>query len=236
MRWTWFYSLASPPGIYRFADRCLPWAVVAWAVLLAVGLYWSLFVAPPDYQQGDAYRIIFIHVPSAWMSLFVWTTMAVAAVIGMVWKFKLAMVFITAAAPIGALLTFLTLATGSIWGKPMWGAWWVWDARLTSELVLLFLYLGVITLVHSIDQRAVREPSVYILVLVGAVNIPIIHYSVEWWASLHQPASILKFSAPSIHPDMLKPLLLMAVAFKLFFFITVLLGMQIQLLKHKWIN
>ena len=221
----------SPPGFYFAAERLLPWLFGVWVLLFGGGMVWGLFVAPPDYQQGDAYRIIFAHVPAAWMSLFIYTTMAVAAALGLIWKFKVAEIYIAAAAPVGAWMTALTLATGSIWGKPMWGAWWVWDARLTSELILLFLYAGVIALRAGVDDAAARRQLVYIVCVVGFVNVPIIHYSVEWWATLHQPASILKFGAPSIAAEMLAPLLVMAAAFKAFFLTAVLLGMQNELLR-----
>lgn len=228
----WLYKLSSPPGFYKFAQAMQPWFFWLWLFFFAVGAAWSLAVAPPDYQQGDAYRIIFIHVPAAWMSLLVYTLMAGVAGVGLVWKFKLAGVFTAAAAPLGALFTFLTLATGSIWGKPMWGTWWVWDARLTSELLLLFLYLGFIALQQTITDRRAREQSGAILLLVGFANVPIIHFSVEWWNTLHQPATIMKLGAPSIDAAMLYPLLWMAVCFKLFFGAAVLLAMQNELLRR----
>lgn len=230
--WMWLHRLASPPTFYRFAEAVLPFGVGLWLLTLLGGLWSGLVSAPPDYQQGDAYRIIFVHVPAAWMSLFVYTMMAVAAALYLVWKMKLAAVFITAAAPLGAAFTVLTLLTGSVWGKPMWGTWWEWDARLTSELILLFLYIGFIALQNAAAERRGMEQAGAILLVVGFVNVPIIHYSVEWWATLHQPASILKFSAPSIHPQMLKPLLLMALSFKLFFATAVLLAMQNTLLRR----
>ena len=176
----------------------------------------------PDYQQGESYRIIYIHVPSAWMSLFVYVVMASAGTVGLVWRVKLAEVVASASAPLGAWFTFLALATGSLWGKPMWGTYWVWDARLTSELILLFLYLGVIALNAAIEDPRVASRAAAVLALVGLVNIPIIHYSVEWWSTLHQGPTVTKLDAPSIHMSMLMPLLVMALAFKLYY-VTVLL-------------
>ena len=222
MMFYYLHKLSSPAGFYRIADKILP--ICAWlsAVAFAVGLVWGLFVAPPDYQQGDAYRIIFVHVPAAWMSLLVYTIMAGLAAGGVIWRFKLSEVLTAAAAPIGASFTFLALASGSIWGKPMWGAWWVWDARLTSELILLFLYLGFIALQSSSDDKRTAWSAGAVLLLVGFVNIPVIHFSVEWWNTLHQPATLSKFGAPSMPAEMLWPLLIMMLAF-LFFFLTVLL-------------
>lgn len=227
------YKYASPKNFYPFAGRLIPWLGALAALLLAVGLYWGLFVAPADYQQGESYRIIFIHVPSAWMSMFVYVVMAAAGALALTWKTKLAEVLASACAPIGASFTLVTLVTGSIWGKPMWGTWWVWDARLTSELILLFLYIGFMALEASIEEprRAARAAAV--LALVGVVNIPIIHFSVEWWNTLHQPASVSKLGAPSIHPSMLVPLLIMVVGFKLYFATVVLMRMRYAILERE---
>jgi heme exporter protein C len=175
--WTWFHRLGSPPYFYRLAGLLLPWFAVLCAALLVAGLYGGLVLAPADYQQGESYRIIFIHVPSAWMSLFVYMVMAVSAAIGFVWRMKLAEVIAISSAPIGASFTFLALITGSLWGKPMWGAYWVWDARLTSELLLLFLYLGVIALYGAIEDKRVAARAAAIVAMVGVVNIPIIRSS-----------------------------------------------------------
>ena len=233
---------ASPVIFYPLAGRLLPWFAVITAGLMVVGLYWGLIVAPTDYQQGESYRIIYIHVPSAWMSMFVYLVMAGAGGIALVWKTKLSEILATACAPIGASFTLIALVTGSLWGKPMWGTYWVWDARLTSELILLFLYIGFMALQASIDdpRRAARAAAV--LALVGVVNIPIIHFSVEWWNTLHQPASIgdiSKVGKPSIHPSMLVPLLIMALAFKMFFLTVVLMRMRSEILireRHKeWV-
>jgi heme exporter protein C len=203
----WFHSLASPPHFFRFAAALEPWLVWPAWLLLAGGLYAGLFIAPADYQQGDAFRIIYVHVPSAWLSMAGYAAIAVASAVGLIWRIKLAHWVAHAAAPIGASFTFLALATGSIWGKPMWGAWWVWDARLTSELVLLFLFLGYIALAHAFDDPRKGDRAAAVLAVVGVVNLPIIKFSVDWWSTLHQPATIAKFGKPSISWDMLWPLL-----------------------------
>jgi heme exporter protein C len=235
-----FHRLASPKHFYRIAGRWIPWLGSACALFMAVGLYWGLVVAPTDYQQGDSYRIIFIHVPAAWMSLFIYVVMASASAIGLIWRIKLAEVIAIASAPIGASFTFLALVTGSLWGKPMWGTWWVWDARLTSELLLLFLYLGVIALYNAVDDKRTAARAAGMLALVGVVNIPIIHYSVEWWNTLHQGPTVTKLDAPSIALSMLIPLLLMAVAFKLYYAVLVLLRARCEVLERernsKWVE
>lgn len=231
--WHWLHQLASPPTFNRFADKVIPWGLSLWLLTFVIGLVWSLWIAPTDYQQGEAYRIIFVHVPAAWLSLFVYTSMTIIGTIGLIWHFKLSDIYIRCAAPLGALFTFLTLITGSVWGKPMWGTWWAWDARLTSELILLFIYIGFIALQSSFTDQQTRRQVNAIVLLIGFVNIPIIHFSVEWWTSLHQPASILKFGAPSVHPDMLKPLLLMAFSYTLFFSLMVIMAMQNKLTLEK---
>jgi len=231
---------ASPVIFYGFSGKLIPWLGALTALLLGAGLYLGLFVAPADYQQGESYRIMFVHVPSAWMSMFIYVVMAVSGAIGLVWKTKLSEILASACAPVGASFTLIALVTGALWGKPMWGAYWVWDARLTSELILLFLYIGFMALEASIDdpRRAARAAAV--LALVGVVNIPIIHFSVEWWNTLHQPASVTKVGAPSIHPSMLAPLLLMAIGFKVYFVTIVLMRMRSTILlreKHtRWVN
>jgi heme exporter protein C len=225
--------MASPPHFYTLTERMMPWLVVIFLLLLLPGLYGGLYLAPPDYQQGDSYRIIYIHVPSAWMSLFIYVVMAAAGVIGWVWRIKLAEVVLISSAPIGASFTFLALVTGSLWGKPMWGTWWVWDARLTSELILLFLYLGVIGLYGAIDDKRMASKAVAILALVGVVNIPIIHYSVEWWNTLHQGPTVTKLDKPSIHKSMLIPLLQMALAFNVYYVIAMILGARVELLQRE---
>jgi heme exporter protein C len=213
----WFHQLGSPPVFDRFAAR---WAPVGFGLALltmALGLYGALFVVPPDYQQGDSFRILYIHVPSAWMSLFVYALMALYAAIALVWRIKLCEILAMACAPIGALFTAVTLATGSIWGKPMWGTWWDWDPRLTSELVLLFLYLGVIGLYAAIEDRRAAARAAGFLAIVGVVLLPVIRYSVEWWNSLHQGATIKLFGESSMDASMTWPLWVMVLATKFWF-------------------
>lgn len=240
MSWTWFHRLASPPYIYRLARRLTPWFGWISGLLIATGLYGGLILAPPDYQQGDGFRIIYVHAPSAWMSLMVYTTMAVAAAIGLIWRIKVAHAVAASCAPIGASFTFAALATGSLWGAPMWGTWWQWDPRLTSELILLFLYLGYMGLRGSIEdtQRADRASAV--LAVVGIVNVPIIHYSVTWWNSLHQAPSVMRFGRPAMPPAMLVPLLIMLLAFTLFFVAVLLVRLRGEILNREraasWIH
>jgi heme exporter protein C len=235
-----FHKMASPPWFYRISGRLVPWFGAACALLMLYGLYGGLVLAPADYQQGDSFRIIYIHVPAAWMSLFIYVVMAVAGIIGLVWRMKMAEVVLISSAPIGAAFTFLALVTGSLWGKPMWGTWWVWDGRLTSELILLFLYLGVIALHNAIEDRQTAARAVAILAIVGVVNVPIIHYSVEWWSTLHQGPTVTKLDRPSIHIDMLIPLLVMAVAFKLYYVTALLIRSRVELLERernsKWVR
>jgi heme exporter protein C len=237
-----FHKYASPKVFYAFAGRLIPWCAGGTAVLLAAGLWQGLFVAPPDYQQGESVRIMFVHVPAAWMSMFVYMVLAVSAAIGLIWNMRLAEMAATAAAPIGASFTFLALVTGSLWGKPMWGTWWAWDARLTSELILLFLYLGFMSLQAAIDDPRRSARAGALLALVGVVNVPVIHFSVQWWNTLHQPASIssiAKVGAPAIHPSLLVPLLIMAVAFTLFFVTVLLMRLRAEILHRerytKWV-
>jgi heme exporter protein C len=211
----------------------MPWLTFIFTLLVISGLYGGLYLAPADYQQGDSYRIIYIHVPAAWMSLFIYVVMAITGAIGLIWRIKLAEVVMISSASVGAGFTFIALVTGSLWGKPMWGTWWVWDARLTSELILLFLYLGVIGLYGAIDDKRSASRAVAILALVGVVNIPIIHYSVEWWSTLHQPATVTKFDKPSIHVSMLIPLLLMALAFKVYYLIAMILRARVEILQRE---
>jgi len=209
-------------------------------ILFAYGLYAGLLLAPPDYQQGDAFRIIYVHVPAAFMSLFIYTWMATCALISLIWRIKLTDVMIQVSAPLGAWMTFLALFTGAVWGKPMWGTWWIWDARLTSELILLFLYLGVIALRQAIIDRRVADRAVAILVLVGFINIPIIHYSVYWWNTLHQGATIAQFALPSIVGSMLYPLLAMIAAFYCYCMMLLLIRVRTELLlrerKTSWVQ
>ncbi|MFY2765125.1 heme ABC transporter permease CcmC [Arenimonas sp. MALMAid1274] len=213
----WFHQLGSPPVFDRFAARWAPVGFGLAALTMAVGLYGALWVVPADYQQGDSFRILYIHVPSAWMSLFVYALMAFYAAIALVWRIKLCEVLAMACAPIGALFTAVTLATGSIWGKPMWGTWWDWDPRLTSELVLLFLYLGVIGLNAAIEDRRAAARAAGFLAIVGVVLLPVIRYSVEWWNSLHQGATIRLFGESTMDSSMTWPLWVMVLATKFWF-------------------
>ena len=238
--YTWITQFASPKNFYFLAIRFTSWFGWLAVILFILGLYGSLLYAPPDYQQGESFRIIYVHVPSAWMSMFIYVVMAASGAAGLIWKTKVSDAVARSCAPLGASFTFLALATGSLWGKPMWGAWWVWDARLTSELILLFLYLGYIALHSAIDDRRMAARAGAVLSLVGIVNIPIIHYSVVWWNTLHQGATISKLDAPSIHIDMLIPLLIMIAAFMFYFSAMVLIRARSEILNQernsKWVE
>ncbi len=205
---------ANPRRFQAVVRWLLPVSAVAALLFLAAGLYAAFFASPADYQQGETVRIMYIHVPAAWMALFVYVTMAAAAFIGLVWKHVVAELYAKSIAPVGAAFTFICLATGSLWGKPMWGAWWVWDARLTSVLVLFFLFVGYMALVDAFDDEQKGINAGACLLLIGLVNIPIIKFSVDWWNTLHQPASIIRMDGPAIDKSMLLPLLLMAAGFK----------------------
>lgn len=227
------HRFANPARFQRLSAAILPWTAGATVILLIVGLYVALIGSPRDYQQGDTVRIMYIHVPAAWMSLFVYVNMAIAAACGLVWKHPLADLFAKAAAPVGAGFTFICLVTGSLWGAPMWGTWWVWDARLTSVLILFFLYLGYMALVNAFDdpQRGTRAGNV--LLLVGIVNVPIIKFSVDWWNTLHQPASVIRMGGPTIDGSMLVPLLVMALGFTAYFITVVLLRLRAEIVQRK---
>lgn len=227
----WFHRFGSPPWLYGFAGLLMPWLAVACGGLLAWGMVHGLFIAPPDYQQGDSYRIMFVHVPSAWMSLFIFVVMAVSGLVGLVWRMKVAEAVVVASAPIGAMFTAVTLITGSLWGKPMWGVWWAWDARLTSELILLFLYLGIIGLAQLGEDARAGARAASLMAVVGVVMVPIIHFSVKWWNTLHQGDTVRIFGESQIHPSMLTPLLVMAVATKLFYAFNVLQRLRVILLQ-----
>jgi len=212
-----YHRLGSPREFYRIAGYWIPFFGICSFVLFIIGSYLGLVVAPADYQQGDSFRIIYVHVPAAWMSLFVYIVMASAGAIGIIWRIKMAFIVMISSASIGATFTFLALATGSLWGKPTWGTWWEWEARLTSELVLLFLYLGVLVLYNAFSDRKTAEKAAAILCIIGVINIPIIYYSVEWWNSLHQGATVLREGGPAMPASMLTPLLILAWAYKLFY-------------------
>lgn len=231
--WQFLHKLASPRYFYNMTGKWIPWLGGLTVITLLAGLYYGLVKAPPDYQQGESYRIMFIHVPAAWMSMFIYVLMAFWSGINLIWNIKLADVMTVSSATLGASFTFLALMTGSLWGKPMWGAWWVWDARLTSELILLFLYLGYIALVAAIEDRRTAAQAGGVLILVGVVNIPIIHYSVEWWNTLHQGPTVTKLDKPSIHLSMLIPLLIMAMSFKLYYLTVVLMRARAEVLDRE---
>ena len=224
---------ANPTRFLRLADIIQPWAVAITLLALSAGFILALAVSPPDYQQGEAVRIMYVHVPSAWMAMFVYANMAMAAAVGLVWKHPLADLFSKAAAPIGAGFTAVCLITGSLWGAPMWGTWWVWDARLTSVLILFFLYLGYMALVNAFDDANRGTAAGNVLLLVGAVNIPIIKFSVDWWNTLHQPASVSRLGAPTVDGTMLAPLLTMVVGFTCYFIALVLLRLRSEILERK---
>ena len=202
--WKALHQLARPERLYQFSGRLVPWFAIAGLAALLLGWVWGFGFAPADYQQGDSFRIMYIHVPAAMWSMGIYASMAIAAFIGLVWQMKMADLISAAMAPVGAVFTFIALVTGSAWGKPMWGTWWIWDARLTSELVLLFLYMGVIALYHAFDDRRTAGRAAGILILVGVVNLPIIHFSVQWWNTLHQGSSGILQQA--IAPVMRTPL------------------------------
>jgi heme exporter protein C len=215
--WLWFHKLASPPYAYRLAGLMRPWLLWPALALLVAGAYGGLFVVPPDYQQKDAARIMYVHVPAASLSLMVYSIMAVASAVGLIWRMKIAHAVAASCAPLGAVFSALALSTGAIWGKPMWGTWWAWDPRVTTELIQLFLYLGYMALRSSFDDTARADRAAAVLAIVGVVNVPIVHYSVTWWNSLHQGPTILKLGKPSIDASMAWPLYLMLLAYVLYF-------------------
>jgi heme exporter protein C len=226
-------SLANPTRFLSLVDAVVPWLTALVLILLGLGLYLALFVAPPDYQQGETVRIMFVHVPAAWLAMFGYMLIAVAALGTLIWRHPLADVAAKTAAPIGATFCFIALVTGSLWGKPMWGTYWVWDARLTSMLVLFLLYLGLIALWQAIEEPGRAGRATAILALVGVINVPIIKFSVDWWNTLHQPASIVRPGGPTIDPSMLIPLLVMAVAFTLLFVLLHLIAMRAEIYRRR---
>jgi heme exporter protein C len=231
--WKWLHPFAKTERTYQLCGALLPWFAVSAAVVMSVAMVWGLAFAPADYQQGDSFRIIYIHVPSAILSMGTYSAMAIAAFVGLVWQVRTAFMAMTALAPVGAVITFIALLTGAAWGKPMWGAWWVWDARLTSELILLFLYLGVISLYKSFEDKDQAGKAAGVMALVGVINLPIIHYSVEWWNTLHQGATISKFAKPSIAAEMLWPLLLSILGLALIIATVTLMRMQNEILRRE---
>ena len=228
----WIHIFGSPPFVYRLSKVLSPWVGTASLILFAVGLFGGLVMAPPDYEQGEVYRILFSHVPSAWMSMFVYVVMAISSAVFIIWRMKLADVVAESSAVIGASFTFLALVTGSIWGRPTWGTWWEWDARRTLELILLFQYLGYMALRAAIEHQQSAARAASILAIVGVVNIPVIHFSVEWWNSLHQPATISRLDGPTMHKSRLIPLLIMVAAFQLYYFHHLLVKMRAGMLQR----
>src|SRR5207245_2399643 len=222
-------DLANPSRFLALVGRLLPWLAAATLLAFAFGLV-QVAGAPDDYQQGATAKIMYIHVPSAWLSMFIWGTMSIAALGTLVWRHPLADVAAKAAAPIGAALTLQCLITGSLWGRPMWGTYWVWDGRLTSVLVLFLMYLGVLALWRTIEEPARAARAVAVLTLVGAINLPIIKFSVDWWSTLHQPSSVLRLGGPAMHPSILVPLLVMALAFLLLFLTLHLAAMRNEIM------
>ncbi|KAB2705755.1 heme ABC transporter permease [Ochrobactrum sp. MH181795] len=230
---TSWLDLANPTRFLAFSGKVLPWLAVLSVLFLAAGLYMVFFLSPEDYQQGMTVRIMYIHVPFAWLSMMCYSIMAVSALGTLVWRHPLADVSIRAAAPLGAVFTALALATGSLWGKPMWGTWWVWDARLTSVFVLFLMYLGIIALSRAMDDPAKSAKPVAVLTLVGFINIPIIKFSVDWWNTLHQPASVFRMDGPTIDASMLRPLFVMAIGFSLLFFTLHMMAMRNEIWRRR---
>lgn len=226
-------KLANPKRFQILSDRVYPWLNLGAVLFIIVGLYFSFFNSPPDYLQGETVRIMYIHVPSAWLSLMIYSTMAICSFVSLVWRHSLADIISRSCAPIGVTFTLVTLITGSIWGKPTWGTWWVWDARLTSELILLFIYIGHIVVSNAFDDFRKGDKNAAILTLLGVINIPIIKWSVDWWNTLHQPASLTKFGAPSIDSMMLIPLLLMAFGLTFLFFSILLIRIKGEIYVRK---
>ncbi|MDP8033525.1 heme ABC transporter permease [Pasteurella atlantica] len=231
--WKWLHPYAKSETQYYLCGKFIPLFAVLSIALLGVGIVWGLAFAPADYQQGNSFRIMYIHVPSAIWSMAVYGSMAIAAVVALVWQIKQAHIAMIAMAPIGATFTFIALVTGAIWGKPMWGTWWVWDARLTAELILFFLYIGVIALYSAFQNERVGAKAAGILSIVGVINLPIIHFSVEWWNTLHQGASITKFEKPSIATPMLIPLILCIFGFMMLYIWFTLVRYRVELVRSE---
>ncbi|MFT7287502.1 MAG: heme exporter protein C [Halieaceae bacterium] len=231
--WSFFHKLGSPPWLFVISGHILRWLLPVAVLGLAVGLTWGLLYTAPDFRQGNSYRIIYIHVPAAVVALAGYYVMAIAGAVSLIWKMKMADIAMLAVAPVGAALSFIALVTGSIWGKPTWGTWWVWDARITSMLILLFLYLGVMALYEAYDNKAAAARACAVLSLVGTVNIPIIYKSVDWWYSLHQPASIKFTGESTIDPSMLYPLLLCILSVYALFSCALLANMRVGILQRE---
>ncbi len=232
--WKWFHKLGAPRSFYDISGRLLPWFWTIAALLLTTGVVWALAYVPEDYQQGNSVRIMYIHVPAAILSQSGYAMMAFAGAVFLIWRIKLADVALQCAAPIGASITFLALVTGSIWGKPTWGTWWVWDARLTSTLVLLFLYIGVMALRAAMENRESAGRATALLALVGVVNLPIIKYSVDWWFTLHQGSSFSLTEKPAMPPEMWLPLLVMVLGFYFFFFSLWMMRIRVEIINREF--
>jgi heme exporter protein C len=226
-------DLANPTRFLNFAERVMPWLTAATVFAFAIGLEQALFVAPDDYQQGATVKIMFLHVPSAWLGMFCWGLMSLASLGTLVWRHPLADVAAKAAAPIGAAFTFLCLVTGSLWGRPMWGTYWVWDARLTSVLVMFIMYLGLIAIWRSVDDPGRAGRAAAVLTLLGVINLVIVKFSVDWWNTLHQPASVLRLGGPAIDKSILVPLLAMTIAFTLLFVTLHVAAMRNEILRRR---
>ena len=235
-----FYRLGSPREFYAISLYATPVFGILFLCLTIAGSYLGLFVAPPDYQQGDSYRIIFVHVPAAWLSMFIYMVMATAGAIGLIWRMKMAFVIAICSAPIGTAFTFLALITGSLWGAPIWGTWWEWDARLTSELILLFIYFGAMAVYYAFEDRSTAERAMALLSVVGVVIVPIIHFSVQWWSSLHQGSTVFREGGAAMPPSMLTPLLLMIAGLTFFYGYVLFLRTQNMVLsnerKKQWVK
>jgi heme exporter protein C len=229
----WLIEMGSPPLFYKWSTKILPWLFISAILILGIGLFWGLLFAPTDYKQGDVYRILYIHVPSAILGQSIFMFMAFCGFINVIWRAKISGMMLKSAAPIGVSFTLLALVTGSIWGKPTWGTWWVWDARLTSTLILFFIYAALIGLHSTIEDKTKADRAVSILSIVGLAIIPVIKKSVDWWQTLHQPSTFTITSSPSMSPDMYQPLLLCLIGFYLFFALTLTLNLRNEILERE---
>ena len=229
----WLIEMGSPPLFYKWSTKILPWLFISAILILGIGLFWGLLFAPTDYKQGDVYRILYIHVPSAILGQSIFMFMAFCGFINVIWRAKISGMMIKSAAPIGVSFTLLALVTGSIWGKPTWGTWWVWDARLTSTLLLFFIYAALIGLHSTIEDKTKADRAVSILSIVGLAIIPVIKKSVDWWQTLHQPSTFTITSSPSMSPDMYQPLLLCLIGFYLFFALLLTLNLRNEILERE---
>ena len=229
----WLIEMGSPPLFYKWSTKILPWLFISAILILGIGLFWGLLFAPTDYKQGDVYRILYIHVPSAILGQSIFMFMAFCGFINVIWRAKISGMMLKSAAPIGVSFTLLALVTGSIWGKPTWGTWWVWDARLTSTLILFFIYAALIGLHSTIDDKTKADRAVSILSIVGLAIIPVIKKSVDWWQTLHQPSTFTITSSPSMSPDMYQPLLLCLIGFYLFFALLLTLNLRNEILERE---